>query len=452
MTAHRLIVISDLHIGGTPPSMMSRPNELADFITNVPRLMEQDESLELVIAGDFVDFLAVDPSESWTADPTAARRKLETTMSSPSPFANIFAALRKIITEEHRLTVMVGNHDVEMALPGVQDAFLDTIGASRHQVLFVDDGRAYRIGKVLIEHGNRYDDANNNDWQTLRTIVSAQSRFEKPPEALLVSAGSTIVERVVSPLRPSYPFIDLLQPQGEVLAWLLYAFEPRLIYNIRKIGLTFRGYRRSMRNREGQQPGDARYIAGADDDRDTELAGVYGEAYEDFHNPAEDVGLQEWITILPQRDGLRQLFERQQPLPSERLNQIRTCLRKLLLGDESDRIDGDTQQYGRAAERMIADSDGAVELVIMGHTHMARRVGSPDKASYINTGTWTDIVRVPERALKEGGNRVLEQFLLGLMQGSERQFSPTYADIRLDHEGCVEWARLERAPLALTEI
>jgi UDP-2,3-diacylglucosamine pyrophosphatase LpxH len=226
-SAIRLIVISDLHLGGLAPHMMSQPDQLAVFIDRLPQQQATDEVLELVIAGDFIDFLAIPEFKSWTPDPAEARAKLEYTLRSP--FAPVFAALGRHVAGGHRLTVLLGNHDIELTLPSVQDAFLRGIGANSHQVKFMDDGSAYRVGTALIEHGNRYDGANVNDWDGLRAIRSAQSRNEPPPVKLAISAGSVIVERVVNAIKPRYPFIDLLQPQDKLLAYLLLAFEPSLL-------------------------------------------------------------------------------------------------------------------------------------------------------------------------------------------------------------------------------
>ena len=57
----RVFVISDLHLGGQPPTMMSTPDRLAAFIESLPSRLQSDEQLELVINGDFVDFLAIEP-------------------------------------------------------------------------------------------------------------------------------------------------------------------------------------------------------------------------------------------------------------------------------------------------------------------------------------------------------------------------------------------------------
>ena len=91
---------------------------------------------------------------------------------------------------------------------------------------FIDDGSAYQVGRILIEHGNRYDGANANDWSALRVHRAAVSRFEADPEQLdmHVSAGSQMVAGFINPLKGDYPFIDPLQPQGETQALLLLSF------------------------------------------------------------------------------------------------------------------------------------------------------------------------------------------------------------------------------------
>ena len=196
--ARRVIVISDLHIGGEQPSMMSSADRLSGFIEALPAQARPDESMELVIAGDFIDFLAEAPFTSWTADSRQARTKLRRVMNDPA-FASVFAALNRLVAAGHSLTIMIGNHDLELALPAVQDDLLERLSAAGRLIHFVDDGRAYRIGRMLIEHGNRYDGANENDWTNLRIIASAQSRAESPPVELRASAGSWLVEKVCLP-------------------------------------------------------------------------------------------------------------------------------------------------------------------------------------------------------------------------------------------------------------
>jgi hypothetical protein len=90
----RLIVISDLHLGGSKSVMMSHPGRLVRFLRALPHRVRADEKLELVIAGDFIDFLTIDPLASWTPEPDVARKKLNDTMSGEL-FGPVFDALRE---------------------------------------------------------------------------------------------------------------------------------------------------------------------------------------------------------------------------------------------------------------------------------------------------------------------------------------------------------------------
>jgi UDP-2,3-diacylglucosamine pyrophosphatase LpxH len=425
--------------------MMSRPERLASFIRDLPEQCD-DEDLELVIAGDFVDFLASKPYAAWTPEPETACAKLEHTMHGS--FAPVFDALGQFIAGRHRLTVIIGNHDLELALPPVQDALLQRIDATPHQVHFVDDGRAYRIGRVLIEHGNRYDGANVNDWGGLRVIASALSRGEEPPMELEVSAGSQIVERVVNEIKSRYPFIDLLQPSGELLAFLLMSFEPALKWHVDKLAVLFRGGLKKL-NEQGKQPPKTRYVGVQDlDQHDEELAAAYGDTYDLFRSPHEQVsweGISDWGRLLLQGDSLSEILKRHEHVPADRLQQIRLVMRRLLLDDSWERWDGNTNQYGKAANRILDESRGQIEVVIMGHTHLARHIGLEKRARYINTGTWADIIRVPPELLEVGTDAALEHFLEELRQGTNRLFLPTYAEIRLERDGTIREARLRRA-------
>jgi UDP-2,3-diacylglucosamine pyrophosphatase LpxH len=433
-----VIVISDLHLGGREPRMMTHPGELAAFIRGLPNRATSNEDLELVIAGDFVDFLAIEPFAAWTPDPVAAKTKIAQTMTGF--FGPIFDGLAELVANGHRLTVIVGNHDVEMALPSVQEALLERLGTRPHQVHFVDDGRAYRIGGALIEHGNRYDGANRNDWGNLRAIASALSRGEPSDTNLEVSPGSRIVERIVNKLRFRYPFINLLQPEGELLAFLLVSFEPSLKWDVDKLAQLFRAGLRKV-NEKGQPPGTTQYIGYFPlDEPDPELEKAYGDTYDALRRPDQQVGvIGDFGRLLVQSDSLSELLDLGEPVPTERLQQIRLVMRRLLLGDVSASLHDDTGPYAKAAARMRT---GQIEVVVMGHTHQARHIGSDMKAFYINTGTWADVVRVPGILLEQGTDTELTRFLQELRTQPRRQFQPAYADLRVEADGSVTEARL----------
>lgn len=441
MPTRRVIVLSDLHLGGEPPRMMSHPRALEGFLGDLRSLASREQELELVIAGDFIDFLAIEPSLEWTPDPAVAVRRLD---SVAAIHPNVFSALGALIRQRVAITIIVGNHDVEFALPQTQDRLLSLLGASRHDVLFVDDGRAYRNGRLLVEHGNRYDGANAVDWQGVRAVASVLSRNERPEARIEVPAGTEIVQRVVNAIKPRYPFIDLLQPQGELVALLLLCFEPSLMLDIGNLARILRA-KRFERARSPR----ANQVAAVEgpDEPDEELADLFQPEYDAMRQARTQRASGEWIAAW--RDANRESWSERlrngELIPAESLRRVQALLARMLLDDRSSSLDGPTEQYGAAAQRMLG---GEMQTVVMGHTHLAREVGvSQDRATYLNTGTWADVVRIPRECLAEtaDGQASLSAFLRGLLMDSGvRVFQPTFADIVLSADGEVLKARLGR--------
>lgn len=115
--------------------------------------------------------------------------------------------------------------------------------------------------------------------------------------------------------------------------------------------------------------------------------------------PDEAVAGRDWLRVYleARQHSLATLLRQGEPLPPVRVQQLRAVMRGLL-SREVFYLDADAGAYGQTAQRLQAN--GAAEIVVMGHTHLARHHGPPDKAHYINTGTWTDLITVPEAALQ----------------------------------------------------
>lgn len=449
----RLFVISDLHLGGEAPTMMSQPKKLAEFIAGLPDKALPDEVIDLVIAGDFVDFLSVPPWTPWTASAADAVKKLDRVVGAPGSgdgFAPIFDALRAHVAAGRRLTILIGNHDLELTMPPVQDALLRRIGADPHDVLFLLDGRAYRVGGALIEHGNRYDDANANDFSHLRALASYLSRGEAPDKLaeVVVSTGSQLVSRVVNPMKKAYPFVDLLKPEGELLAYLIFALEPGLVKQyLGDFKLLFEAQRKAAANVDGRPPGATENVAGAEIAAAEDLRAAFPELHQAIHSAAENVGFGDLLSGFMSSvmgDSLSEIVRRNKPIPADRLAKLRVSLRRMLDGDRTfDRAAPDGP-YAVAAARLGKIS--GVETVVMGHTHLARHHGPADKATYINTGTWADLVTVPKEALADGADEALSKLVVGLVKDEgARSFLPTYADVRVNEDGTVARASLKDA-------
>ena len=180
------------------------------------------------------------------------------------------------------------------------------------------------------------------------------------------------------------------------------------------------------------------------DSPDPELEQAFGHVYDDLRRPRREVSsFGDWLAVLHEahRESLSELLVRGEPVPPQRLHQIRVVLRKLLLGDESDRLDGPTEQYGEAAERLIRTGDG-VEVVLMGHTHLPHRLISTRGDTSIPAPGSTESA-CPPRALADGADRELQEFLQDLRHDRRPDCPPTYADLRIGDEGKVEEAKLE---------
>ncbi len=133
------------------------------------------------------------------------------------------------MTQGGRLTVLLGNHDIELSLPSVRTAFRHALGVKPgHDFEFLYDGEAYVVGDALIEHGNRYDAWNQIDLDSLRRVRSLLSRRQDIPERYRFDppAGSHMVASVINTIKIQYPFIDLLKPEEAAVVPILLALEP----------------------------------------------------------------------------------------------------------------------------------------------------------------------------------------------------------------------------------
>src|ERR1044072_7063904 len=138
---HPILVVSDLHLGGRPASgpdpgfQMCPPasrRRLARFIHRLAApagLIPPGDTRELLINGDFIDFLAEEPFAAFTGDASVAITKLQRTIrlcDEGSPEGErVFSARAELVERGHRLTILLGNHDIELALPQVRWALVD---------------------------------------------------------------------------------------------------------------------------------------------------------------------------------------------------------------------------------------------------------------------------------------------------------------------------------------
>lgn len=432
-----LYVISDLHLGGAPGTDGGRgfqicpPATQAALAAFVDRLPGRTDGADcrLVIAGDIVDFLAEEPFQAFTADPATARRKLESILEHTAP---VWQALQGFVRDRGgALTLMLGNHDIELSLPGPRQLLLERLGPGR--IDFIYDNEACTIGPVLIEHGNRFDAWNAVPHGALRRVRSQLSRRLPVLPDFPALPGSRLVVDVMNPLKKDYPFIDLLKPEDAGALPIAAALGAG---GVRDVWKFFGNFRRqwAIDYDENREPLDETLInataPGADQDAfrlaedlaaggDASQIGAAGDFLRGVAGAVTDQ-LRE-----ARRDALYKAFRRH--VDSHR---------------KAFAVDHEIDTYLAPARRA---AQSGYEVVVYGHTHLAKRVplGDPGDAGdarpvYLNTGTWADLMRVPDAVWgdEDAASRdALRAFVDDLEQSRLdrwRRSVPTYARIELD--------------------
>lgn len=183
-----LLVLSDVHLGsdiadgGRNLVQRSRSidHDLVQLLEHYRTRPPPGVRWRLVIAGDFIDFIGmtVRADARMTTPLTAeehshglgsasdhARLKLRRVAER---HAEVFAALAAFVASGHALTLVHGNHDIELYWDDVQSDFREILRAGQAQQSRVDDPDFqariefkpwffYRAGVAYIEHGHQYD-------------------------------------------------------------------------------------------------------------------------------------------------------------------------------------------------------------------------------------------------------------------------------------------------------
>lgn len=147
-----IVFLSDTHIGGDPGSdIFESPEEL---VTLLDELAARRGPIELVLAGDFFDFLQIGTVPE-------GRNRAAVTIARPE-YREIFRALRRFAGEDwHQVAYLPGNHDAELWWnPDIQrtlraEGLVDEFALS-YAVRY--ESAPERV--IYCEHGNQFDPAN----------------------------------------------------------------------------------------------------------------------------------------------------------------------------------------------------------------------------------------------------------------------------------------------------
>lgn len=154
-----LYVISDLHLcdGGSVEDFLPDDDAaLAAFLDEI----SQSPAASLIINGDFMDFVQVQPDggrhwfdEQLDASEEQSLRKLEEIMAA---HGGVFDALGRFVGAGRRLRFHYGNHDIDLVWPRLQARIRERLGrpGDEEAIAF---GESALVGGVHIEHGHQAD-------------------------------------------------------------------------------------------------------------------------------------------------------------------------------------------------------------------------------------------------------------------------------------------------------
>lgn len=382
----RTLILSDLHLGnGGPYDIFAGAAELPALLDTFAQT-----PTHVVLNGDTFDFLLND-------DPLAvdSQRAVEQAraLAASAPTAPSLKALGRVLAAGGRATMVVGNHDLELALSDVQAVVRAALGqpdavASR---LEFRDGTAplqLSVGgaRVLVTHGEHTDVTNRIDYDALLSSERA-SRFHYPP-------GSVLVKTLLNPLKHQHGlrFMDLLKPdfQGAVMVGL--GVKPEALRVLLTSG-TLTVIRRLLENRGlapsfALEPMDAVGTSDADGHLARTLARV-------------DLSDDEVDALLSALDAEKlDAFDTPGALGRARLKLARAGfalyarLHHSVAGSAGSDYFGLEPGNDELAELERLGRKYNPQAVVMGHTHAARWHEGPGPV-YANTGTWISLLRLP---------------------------------------------------------
>lgn len=220
------VIISDVHIGKGRVLPQGGTNSLEEFYY-AEKLVEfiqyystgiyRDYEVELIINGDFLNFLQCDYKGHFLTVITESIT-LEILKECVRGHANVFQALAQFAAKPgNSITYVVGNHDQGMLWPACRDYLNKVIGVPIRfkNIVYYFDG-------VHIEHGHMQEAANRMDPKKF----FLKKDLVEP--ILNLPLGSHFFLEVVLKIKETYPHVDKVRPFGKMVRWTL-VHEPQIL-------------------------------------------------------------------------------------------------------------------------------------------------------------------------------------------------------------------------------
>lgn len=214
------LVLSDLHLGlgKTLPDGATNPFEefffdqkLVEFLHYYSQGEFREAEVELIINGDFLNFLQVDYRGHFLTVVTESI-SMEKLRNILAGHPEVFKAMRDFAAPEGRsITYIVGNHDQCMLWPGTRALFNETLNTNvkyKNLVYFFDG--------VHIEHGHMHEAANRLDPKKFFL------KKNLPEPILNLPFGSHFFVDYVLKIKEKHPHVDKIRPFNQMIRWSLF--------------------------------------------------------------------------------------------------------------------------------------------------------------------------------------------------------------------------------------
>ncbi len=213
------IVVSDLHLARGRILPDGSTNVLEDFVADRPfeEFLDYyssgsyfDADVELVLNGDILNTIQVDYRGYFSPILTESV-SLEKLRSIVRGHPRFFQALRRFAKQpNHRITYVVGNHDVEMVWEKTQEAFVEAVGVPVQFKNF-----SYAVDGVHYEHGQQHEAVNRLNPKRMFITKGLKEPILNLPW------GSHFVINFIIPIKQERAVVDKVRPWKAFVRWSL---------------------------------------------------------------------------------------------------------------------------------------------------------------------------------------------------------------------------------------
>lgn len=477
-------VISDIHMGGLPGFQILR--ETARLANYVLRLAAErpDDDVALVLNGDVFDSLAEETGGGYVAI-EQAQAMVARIMDDASfkPVWDAFSVFAR--TPRRTLVFVIGNHDIEIAFPVVQRLILARLAgddlAARARIEFSTTGAGYTClvggARVYCVHGNEVDAWNYNRYEDLARLgrrLNAGQPFD--PADWRPNAGTKMVKEVMNAVKRRYAWIDLLKPETSAAVGALMVIDPGQMKKLGELLGIIGEKQRGGAEIDGRLSADGFTTPppGAAPASLEQLLGPNLRAAQAERPPADDMlmAAERGLAAPPGAppDGTlgtgQLLWDRLTGWITgvDKAEALRRALQDWLKGDKT----FDASDRDETCTEVMKTVGPAVDIVVTGHTHLARAIDLGGGRLYFNSGTWIRLMRFTDAMLQDKGTfqPIYDRLIDGKMttlDGASFANQPLLLDwtteIEVSAEGGAVLGRLNRiegdgraAPTRLAEL